>query len=693
MKKGLLVYLMCLVLLFTTVLAIGCQDIQPTAIAITSQGSVTEIEAGKTLQLTAVVTPDKASQEVTWTTSNADVATVDANGLVTAVAQGNVTITATSKVNADVSKTFALVINPQTGGGTGSDEKVPTEIRLQTSGSVKEVLIGNVLKVVATVRPTGVSQEVIWASSDDKIATVDQEGNVTGVAEGEVTITVTSKEVASVTNSIKITVKAADSTYEDMDFTSHSDYMVIANNTKIKVKGVVTFILPENDGKVSYYIQNGTGGFYIYQQDATNYPVELGKVYAVGGQKKNYNGTQEVVSIEYCQLLNEEMTAASTNLDDKDPSSKDEMSVYHGGIVTGTATVTAAPSIAAKAYSVNVNINNKSTTLRIDPANVTADEFAKINAKLTDVIAGVEIEFRGIMSAFGYGNVKNQIAIMSSDDLIIKEATPQQKVDVVKDSLVVKAFVGKDSNSIILATTSTAFEDVTISWSSDNTDIIANNGTVVHPEQDTTVTLTATVTHKTDTTATATATFKVNVAGLNFNGDVLVSLDFEDEKIAEAGKSQYGISNFKGGYTQKPQGEQTDKEANTVTIGSNQWLLWNTLIAKDGSEHVDGEFGARMQANSNPDSTGRLEILTAGEYNYIQFDAAVYGSNQLGICLRIEYKLESGDWTALDFIVSVDSYALTTYRFQLPEGIKTVAITVVPDSGQRVNIDNIELGK
>ena len=52
---------------------------------------------GKTLTLTATVTPDNATDKtVAWTSSNDAVATVDANGVVTAKAEGTATITATA---------------------------------------------------------------------------------------------------------------------------------------------------------------------------------------------------------------------------------------------------------------------------------------------------------------------------------------------------------------------------------------------------------------------------------------------------------------------------------------------------------------------------------------------------------------------------------------------------------------------
>ena len=56
-----------------------------------------ELQVGKTLTLTATVTPDNATDKaVAWTSSNDAVATVDANGVVTAKAEGTATITATA---------------------------------------------------------------------------------------------------------------------------------------------------------------------------------------------------------------------------------------------------------------------------------------------------------------------------------------------------------------------------------------------------------------------------------------------------------------------------------------------------------------------------------------------------------------------------------------------------------------------
>lgn len=64
-----------------------------------------------TQQLTAVVTPAESNQAVTWTTSDATKATVSSTGLVTAVATGSATITATTKSGPIVTDTSVITIS------------------------------------------------------------------------------------------------------------------------------------------------------------------------------------------------------------------------------------------------------------------------------------------------------------------------------------------------------------------------------------------------------------------------------------------------------------------------------------------------------------------------------------------------------------------------------------------------------
>lgn len=88
------------------------QTVEVTSILITSESNVTEIEEGSTLQLTATVKPDNASnKQVEWLSSDTDCATVNSDGLVTAVkATESLVITAKAKDGSNVTGAFTLKI-------------------------------------------------------------------------------------------------------------------------------------------------------------------------------------------------------------------------------------------------------------------------------------------------------------------------------------------------------------------------------------------------------------------------------------------------------------------------------------------------------------------------------------------------------------------------------------------------------
>lgn len=100
-------------------------DVSVTGVTL-SQTTLT-LEVGKTATLTATVAPgDATNKEVTWTSSNASIATVNA-GKVTAIAAGSATITVTTK---DGSKTATCAVTVN--GGATEEEKVTVTFGSET---------------------------------------------------------------------------------------------------------------------------------------------------------------------------------------------------------------------------------------------------------------------------------------------------------------------------------------------------------------------------------------------------------------------------------------------------------------------------------------------------------------------------------------------------------------------------------
>ncbi len=154
----------------------------------------TTLEIGETAQLTAVITPADATGEITYESSNTAVATVDENGLVTAVAAGTATITAKF---ADKSATIDITVNAASVPATG----------IEVSAEKTSIKVGETTQLTATITPDGATDTVTYESSDTSIATVDEDGKVTALKAGEVTITV---KAGSVSDTVTITVTAAD---------------------------------------------------------------------------------------------------------------------------------------------------------------------------------------------------------------------------------------------------------------------------------------------------------------------------------------------------------------------------------------------------------------------------------------------------------------------------------------------------
>ena len=140
-----------------------------------------ELFTGNTATLTATVEPDNATNKnVTWSSNNADVATVD-NGTVTAVGAGKTTITVTTEDGTKTASCTVTVTVPVTGVTLS-----------QTQASLYYNRTPNTLTLTATVAPdNATNKDVTWTSSDSTVATVDQNGLVTALARGTAVITAT----------------------------------------------------------------------------------------------------------------------------------------------------------------------------------------------------------------------------------------------------------------------------------------------------------------------------------------------------------------------------------------------------------------------------------------------------------------------------------------------------------------------
>ena len=132
-------------------------------------------------------TPENAQPEVVYTSGDAAIATVDENGIITGVAEGETTITATVG-ELSASRTVSVII--------------PVE-RLEAESMMLHLADGPA-SLTYTVVPENFTGNLTFASADESIATVDAAGQVTPVAVGDTTVTVTAPNGLTATAAVHV---------------------------------------------------------------------------------------------------------------------------------------------------------------------------------------------------------------------------------------------------------------------------------------------------------------------------------------------------------------------------------------------------------------------------------------------------------------------------------------------------------
>ena len=165
---------------------------EPSGISF-AEGKTASMTIAAAMQLNAVLAPASAQSALTWKSSKPKVATVDANGLVTPVAEGTTKITATTYNKKKATITVKVV-----------DPFKPGAVKI-TEGTTATTTIIQSLQLHAELEPLTAMSILTWKSSKPKVATVDDNGFVTPLSEGKTKITVTTSNKKKATITVTVT--------------------------------------------------------------------------------------------------------------------------------------------------------------------------------------------------------------------------------------------------------------------------------------------------------------------------------------------------------------------------------------------------------------------------------------------------------------------------------------------------------
>ena len=210
-----------------------------------------KIKVNENARLTAIIEPQNAdNKNLSWSSSDSRIVDVDGSGEITGLAEGTAIITVTTEdggktATCEVTVTSDSQVDPTPDPDPGEDVRV-TGVKLDADFIKLEV--GKNKKLTATIEPNNAkNKNVTWSTNDSNIASVDDDGNVTGVSKGSTTVMVTTEDGGKVAT-CKVIVNDSQSVNPDEPKNDDSDNSDDAEKKKFSISGFA-WIDANDDGR------------------------------------------------------------------------------------------------------------------------------------------------------------------------------------------------------------------------------------------------------------------------------------------------------------------------------------------------------------------------------------------------------------------------------------------------------------
>ena len=355
--------------------------------------------------LSVEMLPQGSAASVTWSSSDSKTVTVDENGVVRGVRKGSATITAATR-NGKTASCKVTVKN--------APSKVTTAKKLTLGVDQAQTLTAKL--------PSGsASGEIQWSSADESIARVDENGNVTGVAEGQVKIT--ARTYNDKTAACSVTVKPAPT---GITLNSEALSMIVSGTATLKAELTPAGAMEANrfessdesvatvnaDGKVTAK-KLGTATITVTTYSGVKAQCEVKVLAAPNRVALNQTAVTLGVGAQYELAANVQPVGADPTVTWK--SSNGKVAKVSGGTVTtlktGTATITARTANGKKA-TCKITVKAAPTGIAMKP---TALKLAA--GGMTFQLTG-SVRPRGAEPGITFTSSNTGVATVSSSGLI-----------------------------------------------------------------------------------------------------------------------------------------------------------------------------------------------------------------------------------------------------------------------------------
>ena len=327
-------------------------DNYPKSLTVSPQ--TLNLKLGGSSQLIASVLPEKANNQISWSSTNSRVVTVDSNGLVSAVGMGSATIIART-IN-DITYNINVLV--------GNYSKELRSILVTTNYIT--LAVSNSKQLAVAFTPADASNKnVFWTSSNPSVATVDKYGVVKAISPGSTIIKATSED-GGYTDTATIEVVNYDNIIEEKSIAfDSSSYTVGIGSTK----SLIPIITPSNATFKSVRFESSNPSIATVDENGVVRGLKEGTVSITATTNRNRLKATTTIIVKYINATsvkvnttnvnlgkNETFTLVATVLPSDATNKKVSYSVSNSNIATidangiitgkntGTATITITPS-------------------------------------------------------------------------------------------------------------------------------------------------------------------------------------------------------------------------------------------------------------------------------------------------------------------------------------------------------------
>ena len=386
---------------------------------------------GASQQLSPVVKPSFSTDTVVFLTDDSSVLTVSSSGVVQAVGVGTATITAAA---GNQICAYTIVVSMDS-------SMIVTEMDLSLSSNT--IYVGNSVSAALQVRPSSASNyaTVTLTSSNEKVATVNSFGRVTGVAPGTATITATCGSVVATTT---VTVLALPNDASGSGSSGNSGQVITPNTNYIVLKPGATRTITAKatpasasqsftfkSGNSSIATVSPTGVVTAVGTGSTSITISNGKATALvtvivnrtadsSSGSDDGNGSTQTPDSTPTIPLDPVVQTIQDSSEDQVVFAQSEVPTVTGEILNALRTTGKTLCVVGDGYTLHVSGKNvKSTTSEIDTAITFTEsaeglEFELDNGHTLPCAVQLELDVSNYSRLYLYNTISNKWQYLNS---------------------------------------------------------------------------------------------------------------------------------------------------------------------------------------------------------------------------------------------------------------------------------------